>query len=140
MISSFSDLNGKMRDVDQQEIGNKNFFYRWGPALVIMGIIFLISSFPSSSIPNVGIFDFWLKKGGHLIGYAALAFAYCHALEVGDPARGRLAWMLALLFAISDEYHQSFVPGRSAWLVDILIDGLGSLIGTLTWFLFTRKP
>jgi VanZ family protein len=129
-----------MRDVDMQKTTNNNLIYRWGPALVLMGIIFVISSFPSTSVPNYGAFDFWVKKSGHFLGYAALAFAYCHALGVNEPARGRIAWALAVIFAISDEYHQSFVPGRSAWIMDILIDALGSVFGIMVWLLINRKP
>jgi VanZ family protein len=128
-----------MRDVDMQKTTNNNLFYRWGPALVVMGIIFLISSFPSHSVPNYGVFDILVKKSGHFLGYAALGLAYCHALGVDHPTRGRIAWVLAVLYAISDEYHQSFVPGRSAWIVDILIDALGSVFGILGWYFFNRK-
>lgn len=114
------------------------FIQRWGPALALMVIIFIFSSFPSASVPNIGVFDLLVKKGGHLVGYAALAIAYCHALEVGSPAQGRLAWVLAILFALSDEFHQSFVPGRSAWIVDILIDAIGSALGVLAWMFRSR--
>jgi hypothetical protein len=125
--------------VDRQKTTHHNFFYRWGPALVLMGIIFFISSFPSASVPNYGAVDFWVKKSGHFLGYTALAIAYCHALGVEEPAQGRIAWLLALLFAISDEFHQSFVPGRSAWIVDIIIDALGALFGSLIWLIINRK-
>lgn len=110
-----------------------HFLYRWGPALLMMGIIFTVSSFPSASIPNYGAFDFLLKKGSHLLGYTLLGLAYCHALRVKDTRRGGLAWILAVLFAISDEFHQSFVPGRTAWGVDVLIDSAGALLGVLIW-------
>lgn len=114
-------------------------FFRWGPALFMMGLIFTVSSFPSSSIPNYGGFDFLVKKSGHFLGYTALALAYHHALNVKGFRRGWFAWILAVLFAISDEFHQSFVPGRTPWAVDILIDSIGAFVGCLVWQVIHRR-
>jgi len=44
---------------------------------------------------------------------------------------GVISWLLTILFAISDEIHQYFVPGRSAQLQDVIRDGKGALIGCL---------
>jgi VanZ family protein len=128
-----------MPAVNSHNAYKNNFFYRWGPALLIMGVIFTISSFPSTSIPNYGNFDFLVKKSGHLLGYTTLALAYCHALRVEDLRLAGLAWVLAVLFSISDEFHQSFVPGRTAWIVDNLIDACGALLGVLAWWLVHIK-
>ncbi len=105
----------------------------------MMGLIFTVSSFPSSRIPNYGGLDFLVKKSGHFLGYTALALAYNHALQSKDLKRSWWAWILAVLFAISDEFHQSFVPGRTPWIVDILIDSMGALVGCLVWQVFLRK-
>lgn len=90
----------------------------------MMVAIFLFSSIPSEEMPRFGAFDFSVKKGGHMLGYALLALACWHGL-------GHLpgAWLLAVGYALSDELHQAFVPGRSASLWDVGIDGLGALIG-----------
>ena len=45
-----------------------------------------------------------------------------------------LASLIFLLYAISDEIHQLFVPGRSGEIKDILIDYLGSLTGTFCYY------
>jgi VanZ family protein len=116
-----------------------HFLYRWGPSLLVMVVIFTISSFPSTTIPDYGAFDFLVKKGSHLLGYTLLGLAYCHALSVKGARQAILAWILAVLFAISDEFHQSFVPGRTAWGVDVLIDSSGALLGILIWRLFHRN-
>ena len=113
-----------------------HFIFRWGPAILVMGVIFTVSSFPSSSIPNYGNLDFLVKKSGHLLGYALLALSYCHAIRVDTAKRGWLAWLLAVLFSISDEFHQSFVPGRTAWAVDVLIDASGAFLSMLAWLRF----
>jgi VanZ family protein len=101
---------------------------RWLPALLIMLIIFLFSSQPSSNIPNFSWADEIVKKGGHMIGYAMLALSYWHAFRMQEGKRW-LAWLLAVLYAVSDEWHQSFVPGRYPSLWDVLIfDNFGALI------------
>jgi VanZ family protein len=103
-------------------------FRKWLPALLMMGIIFWFSSQPSSNLPNFDWADKALKKGGHMLGYAILSWSYWYALDM-KPKKLWLAWLLALLYAITDEYHQSFVTSRfpSAW--DVLVfDNLGALI------------
>ena len=102
---------------------------RWIPALVMMCLVFWFSSLPSQELPNFDWADRLVKKSGHMLGYTMLAVSYRHAWGV-HRKRGWLAWILAILFAVSDEYHQSFVPGRHPSVWDILIfDNFGALIG-----------
>jgi VanZ family protein len=49
-----------------------------------------------------------------------------------------LAWGLCILYAITDEYHQSFVPGRSPRGMDVGIDALGAVLGLLPAFIRPR--
>jgi VanZ family protein len=101
---------------------------RWIPAVVMMLAIFAFSSLPADRIPFLGRFDILFKKGGHAIGYAMLAAAYFHALppRLSLGYRVVLAFFMALLFALSDEFHQSFVEGRTSSLRDVAIDSLGA--------------
>lgn len=108
------------------------WIYRWGPAILLMTIIFIASATPGSSMPELGYWDYVVKKGGHMLGYALLAASYYHALcgEKNAPKwRFILAMFLTILFAASDEYHQKFTPGRSASPIDVGIDTAGGLIG-----------
>jgi hypothetical protein len=101
---------------------------RWLPALFMMLLIFLISARSSSQLPNFDWADRFIKKGGHVIGYAVLALLYWRAFEF---KKNRLwgAWSLALLYALSDEFHQSFVAGRHPTIWDVMIfDNFGALI------------
>lgn len=62
-----------------------------------------------------------------MAGYALLALAYWRAL-VFRREKWWLAWCLAVLYAVTDEFHQSFVPGRNSSIADVLIfDNLGAL-------------
>jgi VanZ family protein len=109
------------------------FFARWLPALVVMGLIFTLSSMPSEALPNLGPLDLLFKKGGHALGYALLGLAYFYALppRLRTGYRALLALLMAVLFALSDEYHQSFVEGRNSRLTDVVIDTAGAAVALL---------
>ena len=105
---------------------------RWGPVVIVMGIIFVASSTPGSHLPDLGYMDYLVKKGGHLLGYALLGAAFLNALSGADQTRraGLIkAALLVILHAFFDEWHQIFTPGRSPSLVDVCIDVVGGLIG-----------
>ena len=101
---------------------------RWLPAVAWMALIFFLSS--RSDLPHAP--EHWLdvlwKKGAHLGAYAILACLYERALAL--PRRGKLAALgLTVLYAISDEFHQSFTPGRMPAASDVLIDTVGATLG-----------
>jgi VanZ family protein len=103
-------------------------FLRWLPAILIMAVIFGFSSTPSTKLPSFGLLDFLVKKGAHMSGYGLLALACWYGLGF-EKRRWWLALLLAILYAITDEFHQSFVPGRHPSWVDVLgFDGGGALI------------
>lgn len=105
------------------------FIPRWLPALFMMAAIFAFSSQPGDNLPDFFGWDYVVKKGGHVAGYALLALAYFHWLRY-DKRYYRLAWALAVLYAATDEFHQSFVPGRSPSMFDALVfDNAGALLG-----------
>jgi VanZ family protein len=109
---------------------------RWFPALFFMIVIFIFSSQPSDDLPNFASLDHVVKKTGHAIGYGLLALSYLHFFNY-DKKRYWLAWLLAILFSATDEFHQSFVPGRHPSLIDVLVfDNLGAAAGL--WLHFMR--
>jgi VanZ family protein len=106
-----------------------SFVGRWLPALLVMGIIFWFSSQPSGQLPDFNWADRLIKKSGHVAGYASLAVSYWHAFGMHGKHRW-LAWLCALAYAVTDEYHQSFVPGRNPSIWDVVVfDNLGALLG-----------
>nr|BAL57215.1 phosphotransbutyrylase [uncultured Chloroflexota bacterium] len=110
-------------------------------AFLWMAAIFFFSSFPADELPYFGLWDLLLKKSGHLAGYAVLGALFLRSWEDLGIRMKRaisLALLAAVVYAITDELHQSFVPGRHASMVDVLIDGIGSAIGLLALH-FLRK-
>jgi VanZ family protein len=112
----------------------KAWIFRFGPALAIMAIIFMASGTPGSELPAFKnwIEDLLLKKGGHMTGYAMLAAAFYHALTNNrNTARIHyfIACCLTVLYAATDEWHQSFTPERTPSILDVCIDTTGGLIG-----------
>jgi hypothetical protein len=109
-----------------------SFLQRWGLALLMMAAIFGFSSIPSAEMPNFGLLDFIVKKGGHALGYGLLALAYLRGLKGNTSVVYSrwlfTAWVMAALFSATDELHQSFVPGRHPAVTDVLIDSLGAAV------------
>jgi VanZ family protein len=114
----------------------RSLLRRWGPALIVMMLIFLASGTPNNDLPNFGELDTYLKKCGHLLGYALLGASYLHALAFGRSIDRRsffVAVLLAGLYAVSDELHQIFTPGRGPSALDVCIDTLGAYLGASLW-------
>lgn len=106
---------------------------------------------PDLSAATLGTIQFLLRKAGHAFEYAVLALLTWWALTsvAGDfvrwsPRRAWLAWGLAAVYALSDEFHQSFVPSREARVRDVIIDAAGAALAILLlrlWFYGrTRRP
>lgn len=104
----------------------------WLAPFLWMGVIFFLSSRPAEELPSFGLCDLLVKKSGHLAGYAILGWLFFRAwksLKMDLKQAQMLALLSAVLYAITDEIHQSFVPGRHASATDVLIDGIGTAIG-----------
>jgi hypothetical protein len=88
---------------------------RWGPALAAMIAIYIGSSIPGEEFPVYrGVWDFVVKKSGHLAEYGLLAALLLRGIADRRPApapRAHLAaaFGLAVLYALGDEFHQRFM-------------------------------
>ncbi len=104
--------------------------------VVLMLLIFIASGTPGNDLPKFGVWDIFAKKGGHLTGYALLAAAWSRGLDQGVGSRRKillLSIVYSALYACSDEFHQIFVPGRTALLSDVGIDTIGAALGAALW-------
>ncbi len=106
-------------------------FWRWWPAIVMMTAIFLFSAIPSNEMISFGWLDLLIKKGGHMCGYALLGATLWRAVFNEKKSGFLFPFIMTIAFAVSDEFHQSFVPGRNAAWIDVGIDSLGAGLGLL---------
>lgn len=113
---------GRVRDV----------LWLWGPPIIYMGVIFVLSSMPKPIPALVCLLP--SDKAGHFIEYSLLGLLLGRALGTRTLA-GQVAGTLGLggLYGLSDEWHQSFVRGRTADVADWLVDLLGLLFGMTLW-------
>lgn len=100
---------------------------RWLAVLGWMGVIFFLSAQPRLPQLLPSLFDSFQDVIGHFVAYAVLAALVYWALT-GMRARrpAALTILIVLLYALSDEFHQSFVPGRHPDLFDIATDLVGA--------------
>jgi VanZ family protein len=97
-----------------------------------MALIFVLSAQPDLPHPDSGWLDLLISSGAHILVFGVLALLLAWAL--GEwPGGLRLALFLALLYALSDEFHQAFVPGRHPDPLDLFWDAVGALIGLGFW-------
>ena len=112
----------------------RSIMVHWAPPAIWMAAIFFASATPSTHLPSFGSLDYILKKTGHAVAYALLALLFRRALGGTNGHNGQ-AWILAVAYALVDEFHQSFVPGRHPSLFDAFgFDGGGAataLLGTI---------
>lgn len=105
-----------------------------------MGFVFFLSAQPGLKIAE-GAADFCTRKPAHMAEYAILFLLLFRALKASfrwifwESAAG--AGVLAVIYAITDEFHQSLVPLREARWYDLVFDLLGIALGIvfLRWWL-----
>jgi VanZ family protein len=111
---------------------------RWLAVALWMGMIFAFSAqsrLPSAPQPWL---DFLFKKSAHFVVFGMLAALLWRALE-WRPRAWTWAWLLTVIYAISDEWHQSFVSGRHPQATDVLIDACGAATALLAVWLIQRR-
>jgi VanZ family protein len=120
----------------------KRWLFLWGPAILWCGVIFGFSSIPTP--PKVGFiwWDFLIKKSAHITEYAILFFLIWRAirnsfkLQVVRPKLFLGILFFCLFYAISDEFHQSFVMGRTPTVRDVGFDLTGMV---LAWYAIKKN-
>ena len=142
----------------------KTFLKYWLPVLIWLSVIFIGSTDilsaehtsrflipflrwldPNISFATIAKIHFSLRKIGHLTEYAILAALFWRALRSGTRFQAKMsilflfAWLAAAIFAVTDEFHQSFVPTRTASPKDVLIDVCGALIGLAICLAFAGR-
>ncbi|MBN1963041.1 MAG: VanZ family protein [Anaerolineae bacterium] len=123
-------------------------FWFWGPVLAAIIVMYFASDQPKYSPPDEnmtvyfsgampvfsGILEVLIKKSGHVLAFGVLAILAMRALIAGGMCAqqaGYVAVVLTVGYALFDEFHQSFTPGRSPSGLDIGLDFVGAALFTL---------
>lgn len=136
---------------------------RYAPLIVWMGFIFFASTgefsasntsriigpllrwlFPDISEENLLLAHYITRKVAHFTEYAILAWLAARAFNTSSSPTLRRHWffislLLVVVYSLSDEYHQSFVPSRTGTIYDSLIDMSGGLAALLLYALWHRR-
>lgn len=80
-----------------------------------------------------------IRKSAHFTEYFILCILYYKTLSISARKALAASAVLAVLYAVSDELHQYFVPGRAAMAADVLIDSAGVLLAVLVLLIIRRR-
>jgi VanZ family protein len=105
----------------------------WLPVLAWAGLIFALSSMPHLGT-DLGTWDLVLRKLAHAAEYAVLGALLARA--IGSLPVAALA---GVAYAVTDEWHQTFVAGRDGSVRDVLVDAAGVVLGVALFRLATRR-
>jgi len=117
----------------------KKFIKYWLPVIIWAGFIFFLSHQPGLKSDFPFVWDFIFRKIAHIGEYFILCLLLNRALFQNQLSKKQaLFWAAAisLLYAVSDEYHQSFILERTAAVKDVAIDSIGILLST---FFISKK-
>ena len=121
-------------------------FFAWLLVAAWMVLIFLLSNQPSNesdalslgllgkimALFNINLTDHIVRKTAHAFEYFMLASLIFNASRrTWHKSRPFLTFLIALLYSVSDEFHQRFIPGRAARFSDVCIDCAGVVAGIL---------
>ena len=111
------------------------------PVVITMGVIFFLSHQPGDLFEP---YDFrWGDKLAHLAVYALLCLTLIYAFEdrYRRTAKGMVVGVsiiFCLMYGLSDEFHQSFIPGRSPSFSDVAADVIGASLACMLWLWWNR--
>lgn len=108
----------------------KENIFLWGPVIAWCGLIFYLSGVPQLEVTSEPVGNFLTRKLAHIFEYAVLYLLILRATGFKRPV---LSLLLTFTYALTDEFHQSLVPTRTAKIEDLLFDAVGALTGGAAW-------
>lgn len=103
---------------------------------IVLHILNLLSISPDSSIKVMDLANFVIRKLAHFSEYTVLGIGLCGLMRVLVKRYwGITAIVLGAVLASLDEFHQLFIPGRSAMVSDVVIDSCGVVVGSIIFTL-----
>lgn len=100
---------------------------------ILLELLSLIGIGPGSSVQ--GALSYIVRKAGHFSEYLILAILFLRYRKEREPSwkSDSYALLFVFLYACSDEFHQSFIPGRGPAFFDVMIDTAGGLTGIMLY-------
>ncbi|MEL6694885.1 MAG: VanZ family protein [Bacteroidota bacterium] len=153
-----------MSELDEVSISpalwKKPFLSHWLPLILWMGVIFYLSDQDKNQTVQTSGFVLWLlsflpldpewltspafkvfvRKSAHMTEYFFLYLWAFRLLNWYQPFQIAWNWaaFLSIAYAMTDEFHQTFVPGRGASIRDVGVDSLGVCLGMIIIWVFLR--
>ncbi|MBI2012814.1 VanZ family protein [Candidatus Curtissbacteria bacterium] len=115
-------------------MNNRSPLSRWLAVILWAAVIFALSSIEQIKVSEFFLWDFIVKKTAHVGEYAILFALIFRATRKNWV----LTFLLTMGYAVTDEYHQSFVPGRSATFLDLGFDASG--VNIASYIIWKLKP
>lgn len=113
----------------------------WFPVILYSGIIFYVSSVPNISTP---LPEMHFDKILHILLYAPFGFLVARGIyntkaSVSYRKLLDIVFWASLLYGLSDEVHQMYVPGRNIGFIDLVADTVGGVIGGYIYTIFVER-
>lgn len=90
-----------------------------------------------------GFLEFFIRKGAHVSVFFLLTIFFYMAIKKTLPVSAQsmvlLAFLLTFMYALMDEFRQSFTPNRTAYIGDVLLDTFGGLLAVMLIMLLKRR-
>ena len=106
------------------------------------GFTQVIATIIEKIIPNfefdINIFNHIIRKYAHFFVYMVLGILVLNAFHRSDMYKINWALIVCIIYAISDEIHQAFVPGRGPGIKDVFIDTSGSIVGIIIYMIINK--
>src|SRR3954451_21395307 len=138
--------------------------FSWIAVILWMGVIFYLSHQPATESSelstgitkiivksveevtphkgiDIGSFNTMVRTNAHFFTYLVLGILVINTLRKSGVHGYRsmgIALLICVLYAVSDEVHQIFIPGRGAEVKDVLIDSAGASVGVLMYLVISR--
>ena len=133
-------ITSKGKFINNIENKSKQWLLAWGGVFAWCFFLFILSAQPHLRVPgDIPESD----KVAHLLVYGVLGWLWGRAVKVSWPGGSALIVLFSVvvftgIYGLSDEWHQSYIPGRSADLLDGVVDMCGGTLGGTAFLLWGR--
>jgi len=121
----------------------KTPFVRYHLPAIIWAVLIFISSSLVVKVPHIDRLGEWTDEFYHVLEYAIFGFLLARSFSHSAVEGFRnnvlfVSFFIGAFYGVTDEIHQIFVPGREAGWLDAAADAVGTLLGSLMYYLLAR--